>query len=107
MDFNGFEALHADGHERTACILFAQMCREALYGSHDVPATVSHLVHYTTLGTVTSMLGVGGAAAEKCRLATRSPKGVAEEGIVTLIVLSRKGPHGFPFRRPHSRFPIQ
>ena len=27
-------------------------------------------------------------------------------GIVTLIVLSRKGPHGFPFRRPHSRFPI-
>ena len=28
-------------------------------------------------------------------------------GIVTLIVLSRKGPHGFPFRRPHSRFPIQ
>ena len=27
-------------------------------------------------------------------------------GIVTLIVLSRKGPHGSPFRRPHSRFPI-
>ena len=29
-----------------------------------------------------------------------------QQGIVTLIVLSRKGPHGFPFRRPHSRFPI-
>ena len=28
------------------------------------------------------------------------------EGIVTLIVLGRKGPHGFPFRRPHSHFPI-
>ena len=27
-------------------------------------------------------------------------------GIVTLIVLGRKVPHGFPFRRPHSRFPI-
>ena len=26
-------------------------------------------------------------------------------GIVTLIVLGRKGPHGFPFR-PHSQFPI-
>ena len=26
--------------------------------------------------------------------------------IVTLIVLGRKGPHGFPFRRPHSHFPI-
>ena len=30
----------------------------------------------------------------------------AAEGIVTLIVLGRKGPHGFPFRRPHSHFPI-
>ena len=29
-----------------------------------------------------------------------------EKGIVTLIVLGRKGPHGFPFRRPHSHFPI-
>ena len=28
------------------------------------------------------------------------------DGIVTLIVLGRKGPHGFPFRRPHSHFPI-
>ena len=28
------------------------------------------------------------------------------KGIVTLIVLGRKGPHGFPFRRPHSHFPI-
>ena len=27
-------------------------------------------------------------------------------GIVTLIVLGRKGLHGFPFRRPHSHFPI-
>ncbi len=27
-------------------------------------------------------------------------------GTVTLIVLGRKGPHGFPFRRPHSHFPI-
>ena len=27
-------------------------------------------------------------------------------GIVTLIVLARKGPHGFPFRRPHGHFPI-
>ena len=28
------------------------------------------------------------------------------DGIVTLIVLGRKGPHGFPFRRPHWHFPI-
>ena len=31
---------------------------------------------------------------------------VCRSGIVTLIVLGRKGPHGFPFRRPHSHFPI-
>ena len=29
-----------------------------------------------------------------------------QKGTVTLIVLGRKGPHGFPFRRPHSHFPI-
>ena len=28
------------------------------------------------------------------------------QGIVTLIVLGRKSPHGFPFRRPQSHFPI-
>ena len=27
-------------------------------------------------------------------------------GIATLIVLGRKGPHGFPFRRAHWHFPI-
>ena len=31
---------------------------------------------------------------------------LAARGIVTLIVLGRKGPHGFPFRRPHSHLPI-
>ena len=30
----------------------------------------------------------------------------SDDDIVTLIVLGRKGPHGFPFRRPHSHFPI-
>ena len=33
-------------------------------------------------------------------------RATAARGIVTLIVLGRKGPHGFPFRRPHSHFPI-
>ena len=33
-------------------------------------------------------------------------RAIANDGIVTLIVLGRKGPHGFPFRRPHSQFPI-
>ena len=79
MDFNPLAVLHADGQHHTASILFAQMCREALYGRHRVPGDVSHLVHYTTLGTVTSMLGVVAAAEEKCRLATRVPKRDTEE----------------------------
>ena len=79
MDFSGLAALHADGHEETAWLLFAQMCREALYAGHGVPAGVSHLVHYTTLETLTSMLGVVKAAAEKYPLATRVPTGGADE----------------------------
>ena len=79
MDFSEIEALHANGHNVTAGSLFAQMCRQALYDGHGVPADVSHLVHYTTLGTLTSMLGVVEAAHEKYRLATPVAKGVSEE----------------------------
>ena len=76
MRLSGFEALHADGYDETAWVRFAQMCREALYDG--LPADVSHLVHYTTLGTLTSMLGVVEAADDKCRLATRVHRGAAE-----------------------------
>ena len=79
MDFSDFEALHADGHDTTAWIRFAQMCRQALYDGYGLPADVSHLVHYTTLETLTSMLGVVEAAHEKYRLATPVAKEVAEE----------------------------
>ena len=79
MDFSGLAALHADGHDVTAWSQFAQKCREALYDRHGVPADVSHLVHYTTLGTLTSMLGVVATADEKYRLATRVPEGLAEQ----------------------------
>ena len=79
MDFSPLAVLHADGQDHTASILFAQMCREALYGRHRVPANISHLVHYTTLGTLTSMLGIVEAADENYRLATPGAKGVAEE----------------------------
>ena len=79
MDFSEIEALHADGHDTTAWILFAKMCRQALYDEPGVSADVSHLVHYTTLGTLTSMLGVVEAAHGKYRLATPVAKGVAEK----------------------------
>ena len=79
MDFSEIEALHADGHNTTAWILFAQMCRQALYDRPGVSDDASHLVHYTTLGTLTSMLGVVEAAHGKYRLATPVAKGVAEK----------------------------
>ena len=79
MDFSRLAALHADGHDETAGILFAQMCRETLYDRHRVPTDVSHLVHYTTLRTLTAMLGVVEAAHEKYRLATPVAEGVTEE----------------------------
>ena len=81
MDFSGPKALHADGNDETAWLLFAKMCREALYSRHGLPAGVSHLVHYTTLETLTSMLGVVEAADEKYRLATRSPKAVTDGSV--------------------------
>ena len=59
-----------------------KMCKEALYDRHDVPADVSHLVHYTTLGTLTSMLGVVEAAHEKYRLATPVGTGVLRKSAV-------------------------
>ena len=79
MDFSEIEALHADGHDATAWSLFARMCRQALYDGPGVLADVSHLVHYTTLGTLTSMLGVVEPAHGKYRLATPGVNGVAEE----------------------------
>ena len=78
MDLSELEALHVNGHDETAEILFAQMCRKALYGEHRLPDDVSHLVHYTTLGTLLSMLGVAEAGAENYRLATRVAKTVKE-----------------------------
>ena len=71
MDFSGFEALHATGYDHTAWSRFARMCRDALYGEPGLPDEVSHLVHYTTLGTLMSMLGVVEAADKNYRLATR------------------------------------
>ena len=79
MDFSGLKVLHADGHHETACVLFAKLCKEALYSEHRLPADVSHLVHYTTLATLMSMLGVVEAADKKYRLAaTRSSKAVSD-----------------------------
>ena len=33
-------------------------------------------------------------------------KSLSASGIVTVMWFGHKGPHGFPFRRPHSHFPI-
>ncbi len=72
MDFGEIKELHAHGRHETACILFAQMCTDALYSRHALPEGVSHLVHYTTLGCLRSMLGTVEVADTKYRLAARS-----------------------------------
>ena len=72
IDFDDLKALHADGHHETAWFQFAQVCREALYGEHSLPDAVSHLVHYTTLETLMSMLGVVEAPDEDYPLAAHS-----------------------------------
>ena len=87
MDFSEVAALHADGNHESAWILFATMCREALYHEqHDLPANVTHLVHYTTLGTLMSMLGVE-AGDEKYPLATRVQKREERDGSVGYLRL--------------------
>ena len=63
MDIGELQKLHEDGHHESAWGEFAQMCRRTIYGEHGLPDGVSHLVHYTTLPALMSMLRVTGASA--------------------------------------------
>ena len=79
MNSNELAALHADGYHTTAWGLFAGLCTKLLSTRHAVPSDVSHLVHYTTLDALMSMLGAAGDAAKNYPLATRGPSGVHGE----------------------------
>ena len=64
------EELHNDDLDESAWILFAQKLREAVYEEHILRDDVSHLVHYTTLEALQSMLGVSTMDGEAYILAT-------------------------------------
>ena len=80
----------------------------SLSNTLNCPPSIKQLVEDYVSGTSRSRLPA--AVLGPCSSPGRPAHEVAGElhrrGIVTLIVLSRKGPHGFPFRRSHSHFPI-
>ena len=76
MDLSDLAALHAAGYDTTARSLFAERCRQLVADRHAVPSGVSHLVHYTTLDALMSLLGAPGSATTDYPLAPRSSREV-------------------------------
>ena len=58
MDLTRLEELHEEGRWEEVSKLFDQMLWDEIYEGHQVGDDVSHLVHYTTLDALISMLGV-------------------------------------------------
>ena len=87
-DFSEVAQLHRDGRHDTGVGRFATMCAEALYGEHRLQDGVSHLVHYTTLETLMSILGVQATDERAAQLATDGspgePNGEAEKTYLRL-----------------------
>ena len=58
MDMGKVEDLHSRGQHATAVQQFSEMCIGEIRGQYTIPDSISHLVHYTTLEALFSMLGV-------------------------------------------------
>ena len=69
VDFTKLRKLHEEGRWEAASKLFEQMLREEVYDEHHIGEEVSHLVHYTTLDALISMLGVSALDGEAYVLA--------------------------------------
>ena len=69
MDSTKLRKLHEEGRWEAASKLFEQMLREEVYDEHHIGEEVSHLVHYTTLDALISMLGVSALDGEAYVLA--------------------------------------
>lgn len=78
MDFRELQRLHDDGLDDSALGLFAGMLRESVYGGHGLAEDISHLVHYTTLEALISMLGVSTLDGEAYVLASPGTSNGAE-----------------------------
>ena len=69
MDLTSLQKLDREGRWEAATQLFEQMLREKVYAKHQIGGDVSHLVHYTTLDALISMLGVNAVDGEAYVLA--------------------------------------
>ena len=58
MNLDKSTQLHREGLHTSGIATFAQTCANALYEKHRLPSDISHVVHYTTLETLMSILGV-------------------------------------------------
>lgn len=69
MDFEKVAQLHREGHHDSGINAFAAICAMALYEKHRLPEDVTHLVHYTTVEALMSILGVDGTSERAAELA--------------------------------------
>ena len=80
MDFTKLQKLHEKGRWQEASGLFGQMLRKQVYDEHHIGGEVSHLVHYTTLDALISMLGVSALEGEAYVLADRKRQAAQRMG---------------------------
>ena len=69
MDLTELRELRKKGHWEATSKLFEQMLRKDVYDAHCIGEEVSHLVHYTSLDALISMLGVNALDGEAYVLA--------------------------------------
>ena len=59
MEMKKVEDLHKRGRHVTAVKGFSEVCVEEIRGRYAIPSSISHLVHYSTIDALFSMLGIG------------------------------------------------
>ena len=80
MDFTELRKLCEEGRWQAASSLFGQMLRKEIYHKHHIGEDVSHLVHYTTLDALISMLGVSAVDGEAYILADTKGQAAHQTG---------------------------
>ena len=98
-----------DGVKLPGTMLTFDGFSESTTGVNDVTCTIAGLETSCTSGFEGGVTDQGTArltVSVDSAGGNGTPGTAGRLGIVTLIVLGRKSPHGFPFRRPHSHFPI-
>ena len=79
MDMKKVKDLHSRGQHGTAVWKFSKMCIEEIYGRYTIPDSISHLVHYTTLEALFSMLGFKNGSGDPVSLSGNSSAGAESD----------------------------